>query len=228
MSYFALEVLDDSCLSMFKRDYELDRAIEKARKIDEMEKAILSTVSKPRDVNELYRIKLDNGEHSKGCRICKRHCRNSNQYDSSADSEKRLNPPLTYLNSNVILRALRAPDFEKKMVVVDGTVFNVCIACSKRGKPYTSLQIAVKKKNHLQQKPQKKIGLADETILTPNFARLIRETRMKMGLTHEQLGMKMNEKAQILKKFETGSLKPDEIFAKVGTLSGDQAVRQCQ
>ena len=59
MSYFALEVLDDSCLSMFKRDYEAaDKAIEKARKIDEMEKAILRAVSKPRDVNELYRIKL--------------------------------------------------------------------------------------------------------------------------------------------------------------------------
>src|SRR5215207_6475138 len=59
MSYFALEVLDDSCLSMFKRDYEAaDRAIEKARKIDEMEKEILRAVSKPRDVNELYRIKL--------------------------------------------------------------------------------------------------------------------------------------------------------------------------
>jgi putative transcription factor len=37
---------------------------------------------------------------------------------------------------------------------------------------------------------------------------------MKMGLTHEQLGMKMNEKAQLLKKFETGTLKPDEILAK--------------
>ena len=105
--------------------------------------------------------------------------------------------------------------FEKKMVVVDGTVFNVCIACSKRGKPYTSPQIAVKKKKPFAaKKPQKKIGLADETILTPNFARLIREARMKMGLTHEQLGMKMNEKAQLLKKLETGSLKPDEIFAK--------------
>lgn len=57
MCYFALEVLDDACLSMFKRDYEAaDRAIEKARKIDEMEKTILRT--KPRDVNELYRIKL--------------------------------------------------------------------------------------------------------------------------------------------------------------------------
>ena len=59
MTYFALEVLDDSCLSMFKRDYEAaDRAIEKARKIDEMEKTILHAVSKPRDFNELYRIKL--------------------------------------------------------------------------------------------------------------------------------------------------------------------------
>jgi phosphate uptake regulator len=59
MSYFALEVLDDSCLSMFTRDYEAaDRAIEKARKIEEIEKAILRAVSKPRDVNELYRIKL--------------------------------------------------------------------------------------------------------------------------------------------------------------------------
>jgi putative transcription factor len=104
--------------------------------------------------------------------------------------------------------------FEKKMVVVDGTVFNVCIACSKRGKPYLLPQTAVKKKKPLAVKSQKKIGLADETILTPNFARRIREARMKMGLTHEQLGMKMNEKAQLLKKFETGSLKPDEIFAR--------------
>jgi len=59
MSYFALEVLDEACLSMFKRDYEAaDRAIEKSRRIDEMEKTILRAVSKPRDVNELYRIKL--------------------------------------------------------------------------------------------------------------------------------------------------------------------------
>jgi putative transcription factor len=104
--------------------------------------------------------------------------------------------------------------FEKKMVIVDGTVFNVCAACSKRGKPYVVPHIAAKKKKPLAAKSQKKIGLADETILTPNFARLIRESRMKMGLTHEQLGMKMNEKAQLLKKFETGSLKPDEILAK--------------
>jgi putative transcription factor len=103
---------------------------------------------------------------------------------------------------------------EKKMVIVDGTVFNVCIACSKHGKPYVPAQMAGRKKRPAIIKQQKKIGLADATMLTPDFARLIREARMKMGLTHEQLGMKMNEKAQLLRKLETGALKPDELFAK--------------
>lgn len=103
---------------------------------------------------------------------------------------------------------------EKKMVIVDGTVFNVCTACSKHGKPYVPAQVQARRKKPAAIKQQKKIGLADETILAPDFAGLIREARMRMGLTHEQLGMKMNEKAQLLKKFETGALKPDELLAK--------------
>ncbi|MEO9362489.1 MAG: phosphate uptake regulator PhoU [Nitrososphaera sp.] len=59
MCSFALEVLDDACLSMFKRDYEAaDRAIEKARKVDEMENAIIKSISKPKDASEMYRVKL--------------------------------------------------------------------------------------------------------------------------------------------------------------------------
>jgi putative transcription factor len=108
---------------------------------------------------------------------------------------------------------------EKKKIIVDGTVFNVCIACSKHGKPYVPAQAssssAKKKKPVAKIQQQKKIiTMVDETMIDPDFARLIREARMKMGLTHEQLGMKMSEKAQTLKKFETGALKPDELFAK--------------
>lgn len=59
MCSFALDVLDDACLSMFKRDYEeADRAIEKARKIDEYEKAVIKSISKTRDTSEIYRVKL--------------------------------------------------------------------------------------------------------------------------------------------------------------------------
>ena len=107
---------------------------------------------------------------------------------------------------------------EKKMVTVDGTIFNVCIACSKHGKPYTPGEAISKKKKAVtaaaKQQKKNKISFSDETVLTPDFARLLREARMQMGLTHEQLGMKMNEKAQLLKKFETGTLKPDELLAK--------------
>lgn len=103
---------------------------------------------------------------------------------------------------------------EKLKVVVDGTVFNVCAACSKHGKPYVAPQAAAKKKRPAPARQQARITMSDQTILTPDFARLIRDSRMKMGLTHEQLAMKLNEKVQQLRKFETGALKPDELMAK--------------
>lgn len=102
---------------------------------------------------------------------------------------------------------------EKKKVIVDGTVFNVCIPCSKHGKPYVAPQFAAKKKA-TPARPVARITMSDQTMLTPDFAGRIREARTKLGLTHEQLAMKMNEKVQQIRKFETGALKPDEIFAK--------------
>jgi putative transcription factor len=104
----------------------------------------------------------------------------------------------------------------KKTVLIDGTIFNVCMPCSKRGKPY--LPVAPSKKKAIStptsKKTSTKIKMIDDTILSPEFGTLIREARMKKGLTHEQLGIQMNEKAMLLRKFEIGALKPDEIFAK--------------
>jgi putative transcription factor len=108
----------------------------------------------------------------------------------------------------------------KKTVLIDGSIFNVCISCSKRGKPYvpsmpgkaSSNSIASSPKSSLQR--TSKIQMADETLLNRNFGNLIREARMKKGWTHEQLGKIMNEKATLLRKFETGTLKPDELSAK--------------
>ena len=104
----------------------------------------------------------------------------------------------------------------KKTVLIDGTIFNVCLPCSKRGKPY--LPAATSKKKTIStptsKKTNTKIKMIDDTILSPEFGTLIREARMKKGLTHEQLGIQMNEKAMLLRKFEIGALKPDEILAK--------------
>lgn len=114
---------------------------------------------------------------------------------------------------------------EKKTVLIDGIVFNVCKGCSKRGKPYTAPLTISKSKptSHItgprtaydkNTKTTGKIEMTDNTVLNPDFAKLIREARMKKGLTHEQLGAQMNEKANLLRKLETGALKPDELFAK--------------
>jgi putative transcription factor len=104
----------------------------------------------------------------------------------------------------------------KRAVLIDGTVFNVCNLCSRRGKPYVPSAVP---KSKIINKPTPKsagsrIKMTDDTILSPDFAKLIREARMKKGLTHEQLGLQMSEKATLLRKFEIGSLKPDEMLAK--------------
>jgi len=117
---------------------------------------------------------------------------------------------------------------EKKTVLIDGIAFNVCKGCSKRGKTYTPpVSITNTKPTSTPSKiaartiaptkstsPTRKIDMTDNTILNPEYAKLIREARMKKGLTHEQLGAQMNEKAGLLRRFETGALKPDELFAK--------------
>jgi putative transcription factor len=108
----------------------------------------------------------------------------------------------------------------KKTVLIDGSIFNVCISCSKRGKPYVPPMPGKASSNRRASSPKSslqrtsKIQMADETLLNRNFGNLIREARMKKGWTHEQLGKIMNEKATLLRKFETGKLKPDELSAK--------------
>jgi len=37
---------------------------------------------------------------------------------------------------------------------------------------------------------------------------------MTKGLTHEQLGLSLNERASLLRKIESGSIKPDEQLTK--------------
>ncbi|MEM2385642.1 MAG: multiprotein bridging factor aMBF1 [Candidatus Bathyarchaeia archaeon] len=41
----------------------------------------------------------------------------------------------------------------------------------------------------------------------------VRQAREKMGLTHEELGKKINEKVSVLKKIETRKIKPDDKLA---------------
>ena len=141
----------------------------------------------------------------------------------------------------------------RKKIMVESSVFNVCLACSKRGKPiesapnsnlraihgrntnttgktgsqyspYSSSSPSSSKPSPYPNRmrpmprnkppPQKKINLTDEIILNPEFPKVIRDARNKRGITHEQLGQKINEKVTLLKKVETGTIKPDDTLSK--------------
>lgn len=101
-------------------------------------------------------------------------------------------------------------------VYVEGNLLTVCKACSKRGKPSNNQQNIQRK---LPARPKKierhdKITFEDSSILVKNFSEVIRNSRMSKGLTHEQLGLLIKERASLLRKIESGSLKPDEELTK--------------
>ena len=112
-----------------------------------------------------------------------------------------------------------------KNVIVDGSIFNVCLSCSKRGKPYepnqpskktfptTKRSIPVPQKKPIKVYP-KTIQIIDEKVLRPDFGKIIREARMKKGITQENVANQISEKITLYKKIETGGIKPNEILSK--------------
>ena len=117
-------------------------------------------------------------------------------------------------------------------VLIDDVPLSTCFSCSKRGKPYE-----IKSKSHTNQyfassthilktskptlskptfvkKIKNQIKMSDSNILDPNFPMIIQKARLKKGLTQEQLASQLNEKVTLIKKFENGTLKPDETIAK--------------
>lgn len=114
-------------------------------------------------------------------------------------------------------------------VYVEGNLLTVCKSCSKRGKPPSNQQNIQKtgRPSSYQQNIQKtgfprpkkivkteKITFDDTRILVSNLSEVIRKSRMTRGLTHEQLGHSLNERASLLRKIESGSIKPDEELTK--------------
>lgn len=101
-------------------------------------------------------------------------------------------------------------------VYVEGNLLTVCKACSKRGKPSNNPQNIQRKLPARPKKIEKpdKITFEDSVILVKNFSEVIRNSRMSKGFTHEQLGLLIKERASLLRKIESGSLKPDEVLAK--------------
>ena len=105
--------------------------------------------------------------------------------------------------------------------LIEGAKLTVCIECSKHGKvireeevefgqrapkkPLPSMPFVQRKKP-----AQAKVDISQEVV--EGYHAKIRRAREKLGLTHEELGKKINEKASVLSKLETGKMTPNNML----------------
>ena len=109
---------------------------------------------------------------------------------------------------------------EPVKAIIEGARLTVCVECSKHGKvvyndtegatpsptkSFVKIPVIMKK----PAAPQVQIT----TEVVQDYASKIRNAREKLGLTHEDLGKKINEKASLLRHIETGKASPNNLLA---------------
>ena len=107
-------------------------------------------------------------------------------------------------------------------VVIEGARLTVCNECAKLGKtvyeePKPKTTVTRFRRTPLPPRIQTKRTQApavDTSLeLVENFDVKIRQAREKLGLSHEELGKRINEKVSLLRKIETGKMRPDHRLA---------------
>lgn len=106
--------------------------------------------------------------------------------------------------------------------VIEGAKLMVCAECSKHGKIIGEEEAELRQQQLKKSLPatplvqKKKVAQTSVEItqeVVEGYHVKIRQAREKLGLSHEELGKKINEKASVLSKIETGKMTPDNVLA---------------
>jgi len=102
-------------------------------------------------------------------------------------------------------------------VIIEGVKFIVCNECSKLKSTQTlsdkkSVPKILPKTVHRNVSKSRSSLIIDYELVN-GYGKIIRKTREKLGLTHEKVGEKINEKASVIKKVENEELFPTKGLA---------------
>lgn len=107
-------------------------------------------------------------------------------------------------------------------VIIEGAKLTVCNECSKLGRIYyeepkqktPGARFVNTQRPLVFQTKKPQIPKVDTSLeLVENFDVKIRQAREKLGISHEELGKRINEKVSLLRKIETGKMTPDNKLA---------------
>jgi len=105
--------------------------------------------------------------------------------------------------------------------VIEGAKLTVCVECSKHGKVVVYEAVAISQSSPtksyahipviMKKPPVAQVQITTEVV--DDYALKIRLAREKLGLSHEDLGKKINEKVSVLRHIETGKIAPTNQLA---------------
>ncbi|MEM4311276.1 MAG: multiprotein bridging factor aMBF1 [Nitrososphaerales archaeon] len=104
---------------------------------------------------------------------------------------------------------------KKFQVNIDGALMNVCSSCSKLGKPVTvTTKLPFKAQKIPLVKMDDSFSDLGSLVLRKEYPVIIKRARERLGISQEDLGLKIKEKSSVIKLLETGKLEPDYNLAK--------------
>jgi putative transcription factor len=98
-------------------------------------------------------------------------------------------------------------------VTIEGSVVEACPSCSRLGE-----KVPIRKPRYQPSRVRRRAAPAKwkEPILEPipGYGEVLRERRLGLGLTQEELGKRLNEKASVVARLEAERMTPSEALAK--------------
>jgi putative transcription factor len=104
-------------------------------------------------------------------------------------------------------------------IVIDGSTLDVCKSCSRFGKAEDKWSPVPRKivpveRAFTVRKQQPRDHFKDLVEIIPEYGKVIRDAREKLGITPDELANAIKEKAALLKKIEREELAPDDQVRK--------------
>ncbi|MCJ7445265.1 MAG: multiprotein bridging factor aMBF1 [Methanotrichaceae archaeon] len=105
-------------------------------------------------------------------------------------------------------------------IVIDGSDLEVCRGCARFGKqddkwsPVPRKIVPTERSFTVRPKPKLRDHFKDIVELVPDYGRKIRDARESHGLTPDALGIKIKEKATLIKKIEREEITPEDEIRK--------------
>ncbi len=110
--------------------------------------------------------------------------------------------------------------------IIEGAEMVLCERCFRSVKAKIA---PPKKTSQPKPKPKMKTKKVVEYVVVEDYAKRVREARERLGLSRQELGMKVGEHETVIKRIELGRLEPDlELARKLEKVLGIELVKRVE